>query len=281
MIAAFRTKQVVNFFFAVALIASSSDFAFSQTSKVTKPQPQAHAHNDYHHKRPLFDALQHGFCSVEADVFAIDGELRIGHDRWETKPGRTLEKLYLDPLQKLVQQNGGRVYKDGPQFTLLIDFKTRGVATYELLQPVLAKYKHMLAAPKDAKSTKAKTPAISIVISGNRPFETISADKQRLCGIDGRLRDLDSDMSSSLMPLISDNWNSHFKWKGEGEIPSDEKAKLLDAVERAHKAGRRLRFWATPENENLWKVLADAGVDHINTDELARLERFLTMKSEQ
>src|SRR5436190_12307328 len=32
-----------------------------------KPLPQLHAHNDYEHKRPLFDALDHGFCSVEAD----------------------------------------------------------------------------------------------------------------------------------------------------------------------------------------------------------------------
>jgi hypothetical protein len=27
---------------------------------------RAHAHNDYHHPRPLLDALDHGFCSVEA-----------------------------------------------------------------------------------------------------------------------------------------------------------------------------------------------------------------------
>ena len=28
----------------------------------------AHAHNDYEHARPLLDALDHGFCGVEADV---------------------------------------------------------------------------------------------------------------------------------------------------------------------------------------------------------------------
>ena len=27
-----------------------------------------HAHNDYTHHRPLFDALDHGFASVEADI---------------------------------------------------------------------------------------------------------------------------------------------------------------------------------------------------------------------
>ena len=240
------------------------------TSAGVEPQPQAHAHNDYAHERPLLDALSHGFCSVEADVFAIDGELRIGHYLSETMPGRTLQKLYLNPLREQIQKNGGRVYKAGPRFTLLIDFKTEGEPTYQLLKEVLVDYRDLLVA-----KNKNELAAVSIVISGNRPFKLIEADKDRLCGIDGRLSDLDSKMSSSLMPLISDNWQTHFKWRGEGEIPANDKAKLLDAVKKAHAAGRRLRFWATPENERLWKVLAVAGVDHINTDQLAKLEEFL------
>lgn len=34
----------------------------------------AQAHNDYYHPRPLRDALELGFASVEADVFLVDGE---------------------------------------------------------------------------------------------------------------------------------------------------------------------------------------------------------------
>ncbi|HEY3560402.1 MAG TPA: glycerophosphodiester phosphodiesterase family protein, partial [Kribbella sp.] len=37
--------------------------------------PSAHAHNDYDHRRPLQDALDRGFNSVEADVWLVDGEL--------------------------------------------------------------------------------------------------------------------------------------------------------------------------------------------------------------
>src|SRR5690242_5509037 len=44
------------------------------------PLTRAHAHNDYEHTRPLLDALDQGFCSVEADVWLIDGELRVAHD---------------------------------------------------------------------------------------------------------------------------------------------------------------------------------------------------------
>jgi hypothetical protein len=46
------------------------------------PLANAHAHNDYEHKRPLFDALDNGFTSVEADVFLVDGKLLVGHWPW-------------------------------------------------------------------------------------------------------------------------------------------------------------------------------------------------------
>ena len=235
-----------------------------------EPQPQAHAHNDYEHERPLLDALSHGFCSVEADVFAIDGELRVAHDRVDTRPGRTLQKLYLDPLRERVRKNGGRVYENGPLFTLLIDFKSAGEPTYKLLRKVLREYRELLVG-----KGKDERPAISIVISGNRPFKLVKADEDRLCGIDGRLSDLDSELSRDLMPLISDNWQLHFKWQGEGIMPAAEQTKLEEAVKKAHDAGRRIRFWATPENERIWEKLVRVGVDHVNTDELARLEKFL------
>ena len=102
--------------------------------------PHAHAHNDYAHRRPLLDALAHGFTSVEADVFLVDGKLLVAHTAAELKPDRTLESLYLDPLRARVRANGGRVYRDGPPFWLLIDVKTEANATYAALHDVLAKY---------------------------------------------------------------------------------------------------------------------------------------------
>ena len=65
------------------------------------------------------DALEQGFCSVEADIHLVNGELLVAHDRDEVKAGRTLEKLYLEPLLERVRKNGGKVYPDGPEFTLL------------------------------------------------------------------------------------------------------------------------------------------------------------------
>src|SRR5213595_176008 len=83
------------------------------------PLTRVHAHNDYEHKRPLLDALDHGFCSVEADIFLVDGQLLVAHNRGGVRPERTLQALYLDPLRARVKQNGGRVYPNGPEVTLL------------------------------------------------------------------------------------------------------------------------------------------------------------------
>src|ERR1700722_5932498 len=67
----------------------------------------AHAHNDYLHQHPLFDALANGFCSVEADIYLTNGELRVAHILAATKPGHTLQSLYLAPLRVRVKQNVG------------------------------------------------------------------------------------------------------------------------------------------------------------------------------
>ena len=36
-----------------------------------------------------------------------------------------------------------------------------------------------------------------------------------------------------------------------------------------------MRFWATPDDPAVWRELVDAGVDLLNADDLAGLERFL------
>src|SRR6516165_4820653 len=100
----------------------------------------AHAHNDYEHTRPLFDALDQGFCSVEADIYLVDGKLLVAHQRSQVKPERTLQALYLDPLRERIKKNHGRVYANGPECVLLIDLKTDWHQIYPVLREVLKEY---------------------------------------------------------------------------------------------------------------------------------------------
>lgn len=236
------------------------------------PLTHAHAHNDYLHPRPLDDALAHGFTSVEADVFLVDDELLVAHTRSEIRPDRTLKRLYLDPLRKRAEAGGGRVWPDGPELTLLVDIKADGEAAYRRLARLLAEYDDIVSV---VRAGRLEPRAVTVVVSGERAWQTISADSPRCVGIDGRLTDLGSDLPSHLVTLISDNWQLNFRWRGEGEFPPAEREKLRDIVGRAHDRGRRVRFWATPEKASLWRELLAADVDLINTDDLAGLQRFL------
>ncbi len=254
---------------AFAIVGSPANGA---ETKAVVPLAQAHAHNDYLHARPLFDALEHGFTSVEADIFLVDGKLLIGHTKSELDPRRTLQSLYLDPLRARVREGRGNVYPGDGAFQLLIDIKSAGEATYAVLAKVLAEYADIVSAVRDGR---LEPKAVNVVISGNRPREMMAAEKMRYAGVDGRLDDLDSDVPANFLPLISDNWALHFRWKGEGPMSDADRKKLQDAVAKAHAHGRRLRFWATPENTNSWRELRASGVDMINTDDLAGLEKFL------
>jgi hypothetical protein len=242
------------------------------------PLERAHAHNDYAHERPLLDALDAGFTSVEADVWLVDGELRVAHDLEDTRPGVTLQSLYLDPLAERRSADGGSVYRgwDG-SLQLLIDIKSDGPSTYAAIDEALRAHPQLMTRWTDGK---IKERAVTAVISGNRPLAEMAAQRTRFAGYDGRLADLGSGRSAALMPLVSDNWTNHFTWTGAGPMPEAERERLRSIVATAHDSGYRVRFWATPDQpgdarDALWAELVAAGVDHINTDDLTGLRDFL------
>jgi hypothetical protein len=241
------------------------------------PLPNAHAHNDYLHDPPLRKALEHGFTSVEADIFLVGDKLCVAHESKNVTPERTLQSLYLEPLRQRVKDNGGWVYREASRFILLIDIKTAAEPTYRRLHEVLTGYQDMLTA-FDAQGRKDK--AILVIISGNRPLALMQSQPVRYAGYDGRLADLDSDLSSNVIPMISDQWIRPFMWKGEGPMPPKEQQRLNDIVRRAHAKGRLVRFWLTPDDPSpqrdaVWRELLAAGVDLINTDDLKGLREFL------
>lgn len=243
-----------------------------QAESPAPPLPQAHSHNDYEHERPLHDALDRGFCNIEADVHLVDGKLLVGHDPEDVDPQRTLQALYLDPLEKLIAERDGKIFPDGQRLTLLVDFKTDGPATYAALAKSLKPYEAFLSGLHDGQWQPRQ---IDVIISGNRPIELIAKDKQRLAAIDGRLSDLEHLPPASLMPLVSDNWTNHFTWQGQGPIPAVERVKLQTLAKTAHEQNRRLRFWATPDSPAFWQELQAAGVDVIGTDDLTLLQSHL------
>ena len=246
-----------------------------------QPLAQAHAHNDYEHERPLLDAVEHGFTSVEADVYLVDGQLLVAHDPEDLDPARTLQALYLEPLEDLAEAGGGSVYGDGQPVQLLIDVKGDAVATWLAVEDVLAQYPTTVTSFTMTDVGYDATPrAVTAVISGNRPVDLMARDHLRWSAYDGRSGDLANGSDPDFMPLVSDNWANLFTWAGEGPMPEAERTRLHQFVDAAHLAGREVRFWNTPDvagpaRDAVWAELVAARVDQINTDDLAGLQAFL------
>ncbi len=240
-------------------------------SAATAPLANVHAHNDYQHARPLFDALDHGFCSVEADIYLIKGQLLVAHDAGKVRAERTLKALYLEPLLQQVRKNGGRVYPNGPEFTLLIDLKGDWQTLYPVLREQLSQYAEMLSTFRG----DVKTPgAVMVIITGNRSHEMFKGEAVRYASLDGDLPDLERNDPATLVPWISANWQKTFQWRGRGPVPESDLQKLKRISAKAHEQGRKVRFWGAPDNAAFWKFLRENGVDLINTDDLAGAEKF-------
>lgn len=277
------TRRAAVVTLGAALAGSFAAPALAETRQTVRrgkpPLHHAHAHNDYEHRHPLTEALSHGFNSVEADIWLVGDQLLVAHDADKLDPGRTLESLYLDPLLHRVRANHGRVYR-GYDLTLqlLIDIKSPGDPTYRELSRHLHRYRSMLSVCTGGRVHRG---AITAVISGDRGARgPMERERVRYAFYDGRLADLGTGVPASFTSLISDNWGQNFTWRGVGPIPRRERAALRRIVTTAHAARQQVRFWATPDQpgparDALWRELLAAGVDYLNTDDLAGLEAFL------
>ncbi|HTR40968.1 MAG TPA: phosphatidylinositol-specific phospholipase C/glycerophosphodiester phosphodiesterase family protein [Pseudomonadales bacterium] len=266
-----KKLRIAAVLFSVILTASQA-FGDNPQFLIT----QAHAHNDYEHTHPLFDALTNGFCSVEADISLVNGKLLVAHTPSETTPEKTLQRLYLDPLRERVKANGGRVYTNGPEFTLLIDLKQSWKVIYPVLHDTLTNYSDMLVTFRQTPSggeTK-QSNAIIVIITGDRDENMFAGETIRYAAIDGQIDDLAKNPSPLLVPWISANWKKYFHWKGKGTMPPTELEYLQSVVKQAHEQGRLVRFWGAPDNLNTWQTLHTAGVDLINTDNLPGVANF-------
>lgn len=244
-----------------------------------EPLRRAHAHNDYQHARPLEDAADLGFTSVEVDVFPGEGRLLVAHHALELIFRRTFEDLYLKPLVQRLESSGsvlGHPLAEQGGFFLLVDAKDDGEAVLALLEEKLSPHRRWLTRWVDGRLVPGE---LTVLLSGARPTETLRARRERLVHLDGRPGEI-GRLDAALAPMVSTSWPSVFRWRGRGEQPPDERRRLEELVARAHAGGHRLRFWALPHDERVWEAVYTAGVDLLQSDDLPRLARFLRSRAE-
>jgi hypothetical protein len=220
-----------------------------------------HAHNDYAHEHPLFDALAVQFYSVEADIWLVNGDIVVGHSRDALK-GR-LQTLYLDPLQERVSAQGS-VHGDGIVFSLWICIKDSNPALRPALHDLLERYP-MLTEFTDTAVTEGAVTAILTGDATQKESFVAEYSPRKACRDSNDFSPSDSPADHSWLYYALD-WSVYV----DGD---DERQNCI--VRNAHRFGRQVRFWNAPDQPSYWRSAVQSGVDFINTDRPQELHDFL------
>jgi hypothetical protein len=224
-----------------------------KTKAQNVPLVNAFAHNDYFHKRPLFDALDNGYNHIEADVYLRRGKLIVAHILPMLRRKKDLERLYFKPLEERINNqingDGEPVYP----ITLMIDIKSGADGTYRKLQVLLDKYKSIISGYEDGQFVQRQ---ITVVLSGHKPEKLLEAQDNRLAFMDADLMKTRQDtLSANVAQMASCKYSKLIKWDGKGDLPEDQRVRLCSYVSMAHKYGKKVRLWSSPDNNSVWKEL--------------------------
>lgn len=244
--------------FLVGVLVSFSGYAQN------KAVFAVHSHNDYLQPVPFWDAFSAGCASIEVDVILQEGELMVAHEKRSIQKQRTLESLYLKPIQQAVALGLIQEFN----FHLLIDLKTDGYATLEVLVKEVAPYAPLLYGPENPKGLK-------LIISGNRPKPADYKKYPDWLLFDYQSSELTADLPWEKIGMVSLPFSKFSIWNGKGRIVEAQRQKLSSFIDMVHSFDRPVRFWASPDGKSAWKAFHELGIDYINTDRPAEANSYL------
>jgi alkaline phosphatase len=248
--------------FSILLILTTSAWVQAQL-------PAKHSHNDYEQPFPFYTAYNNQFESIEADIFLENGQLLVAHTEKELVSERTLEKLYLHPVDSILKTNNGLIYPgQNKKLQLLIDCKTQAYSTLDALIDLLKKY--------PAITSNAN---IKLVITGERPAQEDYSKYPSYIFFDGRPDEHYSKTALQKVALISVSFTQYSQWNGYSTLTRQEREKLRRVIAQARNLNKPFRFWGCPDTVVAWETFIKMGVALINTDHLEQLSAFLKQKA--
>ncbi len=260
----FNKRILIGLIFSLSFLSIN---VFGQQKNYTVSN--AHAHNDYIHPVPFYTAFNAGFGSIEADVYPVNGILYVAHNKEGVLPQRTLKSLYIEPLLHELAKDGSRRLK------LLIDVKEKYQLSLEILLKEIEPLKKYLVTSNNTGK------ALTILISGERPPPAEYKNYPDYIFFDDDLNLQHNPDEWKRVGQVSLSFERYSAWKGENTLEDNDKKILRHIVDSVHQAGKTIRFWAVPDNEDSWEMQMKLGVDLIGTDKIDELANFLNNRQKK
>ena len=199
------------------------------------------------------DAVALGYRGVEADVFLIDGVLRVGHSKSEARERGTFEALYVRPLERMNEWCVPP--RSRTPFLFFVELKQSSRDAYDSLVNVLARH--------DLPGKEMR-----VILVGSHPDNTDLAIQYRLDEpeVPGSL-----PKNVELITLDYDKTVGRF-WNSESR-----RLKWLKAISETKSRFPRvmLRVHNVSPDDATYATLLKSGVDLIGTKDLLRTYRIL------
>lgn len=211
-----------------ALLLNATTAAIAQIKTYTVAD--AHSHNDYKNNIPFYRAYEKGFGSIEADVYAVNGQLMVAHNKSEISASRSLKTLYIDPLIEKFNRDGQR------NLRLLIEIKEDYKAVLPLIIKELKPLEKYFSYPgHPGRLSIVMTGAVPPAAQLNNYPDWILFDVDHLNGF--------TAAQWKKVGLVSFPFGKYVRWNGKGVLNAEEIGKVKGAIDSVHHTGKLVRFW--------------------------------------
>lgn len=227
------------------------------------------AHNDYQKNPPFTSAYAHRVGVMEADLYYQNGEIKVAHGASEWKHALDLEKSYLEPLKKCVEQYGNPYPNANQSLALMLDIKNEPEKIMKWIIGLVHAYPELFG-------TTTTPYQVPIVISGLRPALDTWKNLPASIFVDGRLSDSIPVSLRSKVYMVSNAFSAVVpgSWTRDHLAPAQIDA-VIKAIDTVHQQNLKIRFWGVPDNVYFWKLQSDLGVDIMGCDHLDELAKYL------
>src|SRR2546430_13205416 len=163
-------------------------------------QVKIHSHNDYAKPRPFYEALENKVFSMEADIFPLNDQLFVAHNKTDITKERSLEAMYIQPILKQFALHKKTVLDDTSYtFSLLVDVKEDPATALKLLVDLLNKYPQCFDRRKNPK-------AVQVIITGDQGDKKEWNNYPSYIYFDGRPYEDYSPAALDRIAIVSDNF---------------------------------------------------------------------------